>query len=296
MRQHLPNLPGNRVQLRITRNSTTGNPVCQLRKPNSNRQLVVPIVCQGWLAGGTLIEAVSHEIETRKCYTFLDVACIGGRSLATASHRERLAALVSIARSIRDPTELAPNSTPTAFNAWPLFALAPVDDNLAATAPQPTTSFDMPFLQVYKNLQEANSVYVEDHQTAKAAKLVNAFPCPAHKPSNKAGVSAAPKRNIQLHNGASKHPRPTTETIIVRAGSTGPDDYVGVGVDSKKEGGVLVRRMDTSLKLNRLLRGTNVELYKASAQRTGRVLKSVKLEAKWCASTKQWLLATERSQ
>jgi hypothetical protein len=148
-------------------------------------------------------------------------------------------------------------------------------------------------MQVYKNLQEANTIYVEADATAKAAKLINTFPCAGPKQSDKTIGSGAPKRNIQLHSGAGKHPRPKTETIIVRAGSTGPDDYIGVGVDSKREGGVLVRRMETSLKLNQLLRGTNVELYKARAQSPGRVLASVKLEAKWCPSTKQWLLTTE---
>jgi hypothetical protein len=148
-------------------------------------------------------------------------------------------------------------------------------------------------MQVYKNLQEANTIYVEANATAKAAKLINTFPCASPKQSDKTNGSVAPKRNIQLQSGAAKHLRPKTETIIVRAGSTGPDDYIGVGVDSKREGGVLVRRMETSLKLNQLLRGTNVELYKTNVQSTGRVLKNVKLEAKWCSSTKQWLLITE---
>jgi len=294
VRQQLPNLVNSRVQLQITRNRKTGNPVCQVRKPNSNRMVVVPIACQEWLAGGTHIEAVEHKLQTQTCYTLFDISCIGGRSLTNASHREKLAALISVARDIRNPTDFVQPSDMKLNDSWDLFALAPTHDNIDINAPSPTSSLEIPFLQVYKNLQEVNTIYIEEKHSTQACKLINAFPCAPTKDSGKTGKSDQPRRKIQLQSAA-KHRPPTSEIIVVRAGTMGPDDYVGVGVNSKREGGVLVRTMDTSLKLNHLLRGTNVELYRAATGSTPRVLKSVKMEAKWCPSEKQWRLLSEGS-
>ena len=294
VRQQLPNLVNSRVQLQIIRNRKTGNPVCQVRKPNSNRMGVVPLACQEWLAGGTHIEAVEHKIQTRTCYTLLDISCIGGRSLTNASHREKLAALISVARDIRNPTGFVRPNDMKLSDSWPLFALAPTDQHLGDNAPSPTSSLEIPFLQVYKNLQEVNTIYIEEKNSAQVSKLINAFPCAPTKDSGKTGKSDQPRRKIQLQS-VPKHPRPTSEMIVVRAGTMGPDDYVGVGVNSKREGGVLVRKLETSLKLNHLLRGTNVELYRAATGATPRVLKSVKMEAKWSPSEKQWRLVSEGS-
>jgi hypothetical protein len=295
VRQLLPDLANNRVQLQIIRNHKTGNPLCQVREPNSKRVGVVPIACQEWLAGGTQIEAVEHKIRTRTCYTFLDISCIGGRSLANASHREKLAALISVARDIRNPTDFVPPMDNQLSDRWPLFALAPTHGNIDINAPSPTSSLGIPFLQVYKNLQEVNTVYIEEKHTKHAAKLINAFPCAPTNDSGKTGKQEPARRKIQLQSAA-KHRRPTSEIIVVRAGTMGPDDYVGVGVESKREGGVLVRTMDTSLKLNHLLRGTNVELYRAATGATPRVLKSIKMEARWCPTEKQWRLVCEGSR
>lgn len=292
VRQMLPDLVNNRVQLQISRNHKTGNPMCQVRKPNSKRHEVVPIMCHQWLAGGTHIEAVEHKLQTRTCYTFIDISYVGGRSLANGSHREKLAALISVARDIRNPTDFVQPTDNQLSDCWALFALAPTDDNLDVTTPSPASSLEIPFLQVYKNLQEVNTIYIEEKYIAHAAKLINVFPCASPKDNRKTGKQEPTKRSIQLQSTA-KHPRPITELIVVRAGTSGPDDYVGVGVNSKREGGVLVRTMDTSLKLNHLLRGTNVELYRAATGLAPRVLKSVKMEAKWCPSEKQWRLVSE---
>lgn len=235
---------------------------------------------------------MEHKLQTQTCYTFLDISYVGGRSLANASHREKLAALISVARDIRNPIDFVRPTDNELSDCWPLFALAPTDDNLDGAPPSPASSLEIPFLQVYKNLQEVNTIYIEEKHTACGAKLINAFPCASSNSNNKTGKQEPARPSIQLQSAA-KHPRPTTELIVIRAGTAGPDDYVGVGVNSKREGGVLVRKMDMSLKLNHLLRGTNVELYRAATGVTPRVLKSVKMEAKWCPTEKQWRLVSE---
>ena len=225
------------------------------------------------------------------CYTFLDVAYIGGRSLVNASHREKITALISIVKGITNPTDFILPNDKQLGSHWPIFALAPIDNDLSQSSPPFISSFVFPFLQIYKNLYETNIIYIQPNKEGEATKLLNTFSHTVHN-EKKTSSCVARKRNVQLLC-KTKHPRPTSEMIIIRASNSGPDDYSGVGIESKREGGVLVQKMHTSLTLNRLLRGTNVELYRETKETQARVLKSVKMEARWSSVDKQWKLVCD---
>lgn len=309
---------GKPFNLVITANPETGNPLAlEVRNQRAKEHKQIPIRCQPWLGAGTVVSGTVVSRGKNVWYVLHDVHQLSGRSLREASHRERLGALVGLMRDI--------DIEGMQKLGWPSFALAtmlPAADGRTEFPAPSAKEIGYPVRQVQcKVLGDKGTVYVFGDDTKPKqteARFVmmtkrtgssnsdevsspGSSCCEESSTGSGSGsgsdseASSVPFQKKRVNIAAQKSkamkqtrqgPTAQCETVMVMAGSAGPDDYHAVDKHGKRSAPLHVSSIELSLKLNQLLRGKHYELYRPPG--SVRVLREMSLPCVWENKHQRW--------